>query len=228
MKIRYLGHSCLLIESGERSVIIDPFLSGNSNAHVSARDVRVDAVLITHGHMDHIGDSIEIAKRNSCKIVVIDELGKHLAKMDADVQIHPLSIGGAYQFDWGKVKLTQAFHGISVELGDELGYSMPTGILLTMNEKTLYHAGDTGLFGDMKLIGDINKIDFAALPIGGNFTMDIEDSIIAAKMLNAKKYMPIHYNTFDIIQQDDQEWYRNMSENNLPAVILESGQSISI
>lgn len=228
MEITYLGHSCLLAESENGRVIIDPFLSGNPETKVQPKDINVDAVLITHGHMDHIGDGLEIARQNDCPVIVIDELGKALRSVDESIKIHPLSIGGGYEFPWGSVKLTLAFHGTGVEITDPAGSAPPVGFLLTMGGKTLYHAGDTSVFSDMKLIGEMNDIHMAALPIGGNFTMNIDDSIIAAKMLNARSYMPIHFNTFDMIRQDVNDWAAKMEKNKLDYVILKNGDAYAI
>lgn len=228
MKITYLSHSCFLVESNDVTVIIDPFLTGNPQASARAEDITADAILITHGHSDHVGDAVAIAKRNNCKIIASFELAMHLAK--SDVEVHPLGIGGSFDFGWGKVKMTHAFHGTGIEseTGELIYGGMPTGILLTMGGKTFYHAGDTGLFGDMKIIGEFNNIDVAALPIGDNFTMGIEDAVIAATWLQAKQYVPMHYNTFDLIKQDAEEWKALMTKQSLDGVVLSAGESISI
>lgn len=228
MKLTYLSHSCFLVESENATVIIDPFLSGNPQATVGPDSIKVDAILITHGHSDHVGDAVAIAKENNCKIITNFELAMHLAK--SEVEVHPLGIGGSFNFEWGKVKLTQAFHGSGIETGtgDFLYGGMPTGILLTMEGKTLYHAGDTGLFGDMKIIGELSSIDVAALPIGDNFTMGIEDATVAATWLQAKKYVPVHYNTFDLIKQNPEEWKSLMTEKGLDVAIMATGESILI
>lgn len=228
MKITYLSHSCLLIEANNKRVIIDPFLSQNPTATVKPEDIKVDAIIITHSHSDHVGDAVAISKQNECPIVTNFELAMYLSKQGAS--IHPMGIGGTSHFDWGSVKLTQAFHGsgIEIEPGEFIYGGMPTGIIITMNGKTLYHAGDTGLFGDMKLIGDHNNLDVAALPIGDNFTMGIEDATIAGQFLNAKKYIPLHYNTFDLIKQDPEQWKEKMAEHGLEVVILDIDSSLDI
>lgn len=186
----------------------------------------VDAILITHGHADHIGDAISIAKKNNCSIIAEDKLALHLAQQEVDV--HRLGIGGAFNFSWGTVKLVQAQHGSAIEGKQENVYGTPSGFIVTMNDKTLYHAGDTGLFGDMKIFGDLNDIDVAMLPIGDTFTMGIDDSVIAAKWLKSNMYIPMHYNTFEIIKQDPNEWLEKITTNGLNGKVLKAGEILSI
>lgn len=229
MKVTYLGHSCALVEAGGKRVIIDPFLNGNPKAALKPEDVKVDAILITHGHGDHIGDAVEIAQNNEgCVIVAPFEVAMYLASKGANV--HPMHIGGAHTFEFGRVKLTQAFHGSGIQVGDGqfISGGMPSGILLTMEGKTLYHAGDTGLFGDMKWIGELNKIDIAMLPIGDNFTMGPEDARLAASWIKAGVTVPIHYDTFGLIEQDGPGWAQSLSEYGLKGQALEPGQSTEV
>jgi L-ascorbate metabolism protein UlaG (beta-lactamase superfamily) len=228
MNIHYLGHSCLLVESNNTRVIIDPFLTGNPNAALKQEDVNVEAVLITHGHSDHIGDAVAIAKRNDCPIITNFEIAMYLAKQG--VKVHPMHIGGSFTFEWGIVKLTLAFHGSGIEVGegDFVYGGNPAGILLTMNGRTLYHAGDTALFGDMKLLGELNTIDVAALPIGDNFTMGIEDATIAAKMLGTKTVIPIHYNTFPLINSDPHTFAASLKEVDIHCAILQPGEHLNV
>src|SRR5579875_187984 len=185
MKLTYHGQSTFIVEDGGHRVIIDPFLSGNPNAVIKPEDVRVEAVLLTHGHSDHVLDAEAIAKANDALIIAPNELATYYGGKGFNV--HPMHIGGAHQFEFGRVKLTLAFHGSGLEVGNERLYvGPPVGFLLTMGNKTVYHAGDTGLFGDMKIIGELNKIDVALLPIGDNFTMGPEDALIAAQWIGAK------------------------------------------
>lgn len=227
MKITYFGHSCLYVEQDGKRVIIDPFLSGNPQSGVSPQEIEVDAVLLTHGHDDHFGDTIEIAKRNGCPVVAVFELAMYCAK--EGVQAHGMNIGGAYNFDGFRVKFTQAFHGNSYRVGDQYLYAgQPAGILLTMGGTTLYHAGDTSLFSDMKMIGDMNDIAVAALPIGDNFTMGPEDAAVAAQWLNAKRVIPVHYDTFPPIRQDAQRFASMLEERGIVCHVLKSKESVTI
>lgn len=229
MNITFLGHATVLVTSGNKKVIIDPFLTGNPQATVKPEDIKVDAVLLTHGHADHIGDAIEIAKRNDCVVIGSVELVGALLKHEPTLKIHPMGVGGSYHFEFGTVKLTKAFHGGAIEINNEVvGTCTPTGIVLTMDGKTFYHAGDTDVFGDMTLIGKLDNIDVCALPIGDNFTMGIDSSVIAAKLLDAGIYFPIHYNTFDLIKQDDTVWLNKMKENKANAVIVPVGGQLEV
>lgn len=202
MEVSYHGHSIVKIQTNGTNIIIDPFIRGNELTDLKVEDEKPDVILLTHGHNDHVGDTVELAKANNSLVVAPNELANYLAWQG--VNVHPMHIGGAYQFDFGKVKYTQAFHGSSyVTEKNEIIYTgMPGGILFYAEGLTIYHAGDTALFGDMKLIGERNNIDVAFLPIGDNFTMGPEDAAYAVTLLNPKTVVPIHYNTFPPIKQD--------------------------
>jgi L-ascorbate metabolism protein UlaG (beta-lactamase superfamily) len=225
LKITYHGHSVLHVETESSSIWIDPFLTYNGLCHAKPDEVKADVILLTHGHNDHVGDTVEIAKRTGALVVAPFELAEYLEKKDLNT--HAMHIGGAREFDWGKVKFTQAFHGSSFteEDGNVVYTGMPAGILLTINGKTLYHAGDTALFSDMKLIGERNSIDAAFLPIGDNFTMGPEDASDAASWINAKLTVPIHFNTFPVIKQDAHAFVDKLK---VPGKVLESGETITI
>jgi L-ascorbate metabolism protein UlaG (beta-lactamase superfamily) len=206
MYVSFHGHSVVKIKTGEYTILIDPFLSGNQLTDLKAENEKPDVILLTHGHNDHVGDTVAIAKANDSLVIAPFELSEYLEWQG--VRTHGMSIGGAYQFEFGKVKFTQAFHSSSyVTEKNEIIYTgMPAGILFAAEGKTIYHAGDTALFGDMKLIGERHPIDLAFLPIGDNFTMGIEDAAYAVKLLKPKAVVPIHYNTFPPIKQDPHEF----------------------
>lgn len=226
MKVSFHGHSVVKIETNGKTILIDPFINGNGETDLKADEVKADVILLTHGHNDHFGDTVEIAKRNDALVIAVAELATYLSWKG--VKTHGMSIGGAYEFDFGKVKLTQAFHGSSyTEENQNIVYTgMPAGILLKAEEKTIYHAGDTALFSDMKLIGERNNIDLAFLPIGDNFTMGPEDALLAAEWIKAKKVVPIHYNTFPVIRQNPEDFVSKLPSN--VGLLLRAGESIEL
>ncbi|WP_322902982.1 metal-dependent hydrolase [Paenibacillus campi] len=228
MKITYYGQSCLLVEEGGKKVIIDPFLSGNPQVDVDVNDIKVDAVILTHGHGDHFGDTVEIAQHNNCPVIAVVELAQYAAAKGAAETVG-MNLGGSKQFDGFKVKYTIAFHTSSNELdGQNVYLGEPAGILLTMGGKTLYHAGDTALFGDMKLIGEMNDIDVAALPIGDFFTMGPDDALYAAEWVQAKHIIPVHYNTFPPIEQDGDAFVAALAAKGIQGTALKVSESIEL
>lgn len=227
MKLSFHGHSVVKVETSGTSIIIDPFIRGNGKTDLKVDDIKVDYILLTHGHNDHVGDTVEIAKKNNATVIAPFELATWLGWQG--VNVHAMQIGGSHQFDFGAVKLTQAFHGSSIENEEAqtITYTgMPAGLLVKAEGKTVYHAGDTALFSDMKLIGELNEVDVAFLPIGDNFTMGIEDAVIAAKWLKAKQVVPIHYNTFPVIEQDPIIFMKQLPDG--VGKVLEIGDGIEI
>lgn len=227
MFISYHGHSVVKIQTKTTTVFIDPFLTGNPNTDLKASEVKVDVILLTHGHDDHVGDTVELAKRNNALVVAPFELATFLKWQG--VHTHAMHIGGSHEFEFGTVKFTQAFHGssyIDEETKTIVYTGMPAGVLFTAEGKTVYHAGDTALFSDMKLIGARNSIDVAFLPIGDNFTMGPEDALLAAEWVRAKMVVPIHYNTFALIKQDAYDFVSKLKNNN--GKVLKPGEIMQL
>jgi L-ascorbate metabolism protein UlaG (beta-lactamase superfamily) len=229
MKLTYYGHSCVLVETNGKKLIFDPFLTGNPSAPIAANDIQADYVLLTHGHNDHVGDAFEIAKRCGAVVIAPNELAVYAGWQGC--KTHPMHIGGSWTFDFGKVKLTPALHGSGYQPDGEQTFiymGMPSGMLLTAEGRTIYHAGDTALFGDMKMIGERNTIDLAFLPIGDNFTMGPDDALTAAEWLRAKRVVPIHYNTFPLIAQDGKAFAERLNAAGIEGLPLAPGESIEL
>ncbi len=226
MKVSYHGHSIVKIETGETTILIDPFITGNELTDLIVAEQKPDVILLTHGHNDHVGDTVEIAKASDALIIAPNELAVYLGLQG--LRTHGMNIGGAKQFDFGTVKFTKAFHSSSYQTEeDEFIYTgMPAGILFTAEGKTIYHAGDTSLFGDMKMIGERHPIDVAFLPIGDNFTMGPEDAAYAVELLNPKVTVPVHYNTFPPIQQDPKIFQQHVKNHTVN--ILKAGESFNL
>ncbi|WP_010195505.1 metal-dependent hydrolase [Bacillus sp. m3-13] len=227
MKVSYHGHSVVKVEANGKTILFDPFITGNGLTDLKADDLKVDVILLTHGHNDHVGDTVDLALKNDALVVAPFELAEYLGWQG--VKVHEMHIGGAHEFDFGRVKLTQAFHGSSYtdyETKTIVYTGMPSGILLTIDGKTIFHAGDTALFSDMKMIGELNNIDVAFLPIGDNFTMGPDDAVLAAKWLNASTVVPIHFNTFPVIEQNPHEFVSKLPEG--VGKVLEVGEVLEL
>lgn len=226
VKVTFIGHSCFALNSGECEILIDPFISGNPNAKSTKQLEKPDYILISHGHGDHLGDAIELAKKNDSMIISNFEICTYCQSQGVK-KTHPLQIGGGHDFPFGSVKLTIAHHGST--LGDKLQYGgNPAGLIIHMDGKTIYHSGDTGLFLDMKLIGEMNKIDLAMIPIGGNFTMDIPDAIKAVEFIHPKRAIPMHYNTWDMISCDPCTFADGIKPLGTEGIILKAGETYEL
>ncbi len=216
-KFTWYGHAALGLETGGYKIIVDPFLTGNPAASISPEAVEADFILISHGHGDHVGDSVVISN---------DEIA-HWFDRQGVKKTHGQHLGGGYKHPFGYLKLTFAIHGSALPDGSNGGN--PCGFLLTTDDgKKIYLAQDTGLFGDMKLIGE-EGLDLAVIPIGDNYTMGPDDALRAVKFLEPKVVIPIHYNTFDLLAQDEQAWAQRVEkETSTKVVVLKPGESYSI
>lgn len=227
MKITYHGHSVVYFESNGKKVIIDPFINGNSQCHVEVDDIEVDYIILTHGHNDHVGDTVEIAKKNNATVIAVFELGNYIESQGANVIT--MGIGGKKAFDFGTVKFVHAFHSSSYDDSEGKTHytGMPAGVIVSNDDVSFYHMGDTGLFGDIKLISDVNgPFDVTFIPVGDHFTMGIDDAAYAVKnLLDTKKVVPIHYDTFPDIEADTVKFSSLTGDK---AHILNSGDSLEI
>ena len=227
MKIQYLSHAVFLLSSQGTRIIIDPFITGNPLCPVKKEDVKADYIIITHAHPDHFGDALFLAQSNGATIISSFEIANYC--LSKGVSAHPLHIGGGFNFPFGRVKLTIAHHGSSYPDGDKLvSMGIACGVLISMGGHTIYHSGDTGLFYDMKLIGEMNHIDVALLPIGDNFTMDIDDAVKAVELLNPDLTIPMHFDTFDVIKTDPHGFVQKVSALGKKARVLDFGEEFMI
>ena len=225
MKVTFLGHSVVLIENRNFKAIIDPFISGNGLCPIKADELDgLTHIFITHGHSDHMGDCIELAKKSRATGIANHEIAHYLTKKE--VEVHSMHIGGKFIFDFGSVKMTPALHGSGIEDGDEMLYGgNPCGFLIEIDGKKLYHAGDTGLTMDMRLLED-EHIDLAFLPIGGNFTMDVKDAARACEFIKPDRVVPMHYDTFDLIKADPNKFKKRAEYAEV--VILNPGDAVEL
>jgi L-ascorbate metabolism protein UlaG (beta-lactamase superfamily) len=226
-KLTWYGHATLGLETGGYKLIIDPFFDGNPASPISPKAVEADYLLVSHGHGDHVGDTVAIAKRTGATVISNFEIASWFEEKHGLQKTHGQHLGGGFKHPFGYLKLTLALHGSALPDGSNGGN--PAGFLLTTNDgKKIYFAQDTGLFGDMKLIGE-EGLDLAAIPIGDNYTMGPDDALRAVKLLQPKAVIPIHYNTWDLLAQDANAWAeRVQKKTKTKAVILKPGESYSV
>jgi L-ascorbate metabolism protein UlaG (beta-lactamase superfamily) len=225
-RLCWLGHAALLLESDGQHVLIDPFLTGNPAAAAKAGDVPANFILVSHGHGDHLGDTVAVAKRTGATVIANYEMSEWLKKQGVE-KVHGQQHGGGFNHPFGRVKLTLAFHGSALPDGSYGGN--PCGFLITFKDGTrVYDAADTGLFGDMRLIGD-EGLDLAVVPIGDNYTMGPDDALRAVQLLHPRKVLPIHYNTWPLIAQDAPAWAERVRrETQTEPVVLKPGEWMTV
>lgn len=222
IKFHYYGHSAFSLSHDDKPVLLfDPFLSDNPWKVATPEEVTCDYILVTHAHGDHLGDAIEISKRTGATIISTAEVANHCIEKGATaVAMH---IGGKKEFPFGWVRVTQAFHGSGIPGGHACGF------IVNFHDTVIYYAGDTGIFGDMKLLGELESIDWALLPIGDNFTMGPKDAALAAKLLNAKNVIPLHYKTWPIIDQDPEQFKKDVEEKyQIPVKVVPPGETVQL
>ncbi len=226
MKITYHGHSVVMMEDKDFKAIIDPFITGNGLCNVTVDDINeLSHIFVTHGHGDHIGDTVALAKKTGALVIANHEISAYLASKGVE-NIHAMHLGGRTTFDFGVVKMTNAIHGSGIsDDGQMIEGGNPGGYIIEVNQNKIYHAGDTGLTFDMKLLED-EHIDLAFLPIGGNFTMDVNDAVKAVKFIKPKAVVPIHYKTFPIVDADPQEFKNKVKDS--VVIVIDFNESIEM
>ena len=215
----YYGHSCFLLDDGKYKVLTDPFLTENPLATAKPEDIQCDFILVSHGHFDHLGQAEEIAKRTGAQVLAIPEI---LGTMDG-INGHGMNVGGTVKLPFGSVKMVPAIHSCMVAGG------VAAGFVIEIGGQVVYFAGDTGLFSDMKLIGELCGVTVAVLPIGDNFTMGIKEAVVAAEFVGAKKVIPIHYNTWPLIAADAAEFKKQVEVKGKATVeVVKPGESVEL
>lgn len=221
INLRFFGHSCFLLKSGADAILFDPFLKDNPFKIIDPDEIQCNYILVSHGHFDHLGDAVAIAKRTGATVISTAEIaglcGGH------GCNNHAMHVGGKHNFDFGFVRLTLAFHGAGVPGGHACGF------IVNFHGKTVYFAGDTGLFSDMALLGRLEKIDYALLPIGDNFTMGPSDAAEAVGLLKPKTVIPMHYNTWPLIAQSPDDFKQAVEQRfSIPVTIMNPGDELEL
>lgn len=227
LKITWLGHAAFLLEA-EKKVLIDPFISGNPVAPCSSEELNPDIIAVTHGHADHLGDTIEIGARTSCRIISIHEVANYIKSKG--ICAEGMNKGGTADIEGIRLTMTDALHSSSIDASDfSFDGGCPAGFVIGIGGHAVYHAGDTAVFGDMRLIGELYEPEIALLPIGDRFTMGIKEALKAVELLKPKIVVPMHYNTFDIIKQDPEEFKKLVeAKTDTKVLIMKPGEFIEI
>jgi L-ascorbate metabolism protein UlaG (beta-lactamase superfamily) len=225
MKLRYFSHAAFqLTTDGGKVILIDPFLDNNPTSPVKSDDVNADYIILSHAHGDHLGDTVKIGKRCKSLVICVNELANYIIANGC--KAHNMHIGGGHDFDFGRIKFTIAHHGSKTP--DDQYAGEPAGIILSIGGKNIYHTGDTGLFYDMKLIGELHNIDYMLLPIGDNYTMGIRDAVRAVEFVNPAVAIPMHYNTFPVIQANPEEFKKKLEAVGKKCKVMEYGEEIEL
>jgi L-ascorbate metabolism protein UlaG (beta-lactamase superfamily) len=225
MDIRYLGHACFELTDGDKRVLIDPFLTGNPKAAASADELEPTQLLLTHGHADHYGDIVDIAKRTGAPVVAHTEIANEIGEEGVENVSDP-NLGGTVEFDGGWVRLVPAWHTSTTPKGQ---VNTPAGMVIGFGGKVVYHLGDTALFSDLALVKERDDIDVALMCIGGHYTMDRHDAVKAAELVGAKQVIPCHYDTFPPIETDVQAFKSDVeSKTSSEVIVLDPGQTHSV
>ena len=222
MEIRFLGHAAFSLSDGGTTLLVDPFLTGNPKAAASADEVDAGAILLTHGHADHFGDTLDIAKRTGAPVVAITELAGEIGEeLGGDHQVFDPNLGGTVEFDWGSVRVVPAWHTSTTPKGT---VNTPAGLVIEFGGKRVYHLGDTALFSDLQLVKQRGRLDAALMCIGGHYTMDRFDAVEAAKLVGADLVIPCHYDTFPPIETDAEAFKADVKQAGISEVaVLEPG-----
>jgi L-ascorbate metabolism protein UlaG (beta-lactamase superfamily) len=226
MEIKFHGHSCFELSDGDTRLLVDPFLKPNNPVAVaSAEDVVPTHIALSHAHVDHLADAVPIAKRTGAHCIAIVELAAWLNSQGVEGTSDP-NLGGTIRFDWGWIKLVPAWHTNTTPDGTVIG--PPAGLVVNLGGVTVYHTGDTCLFGDMKLIAERNQVDIALMPIGGHYTMDRHDAVVAAQLIGAETVIPMHYDTFPPIETDAAAFKADVeAQTSAKVMLLKPGESHS-